>query len=354
LRNEAALVTRERIGQFEYLVAATPLTIRQLGILTVPLTSRQREIDQQLETLDRQALLAALLFILGGASVGYYMAERISDPVNRLTRATRRIARGDLDARIAATSSDELRRLVEAFNSMAADLQRQRGELERTNRLEAWAEMARQVAHEIKNPLTPIQLNAEHLRRVHADRGEPMGAVVQECVATILTQVKLLRQISSEFSSFASSPTAKQSEVDVIALVREVMDPYRQGLEGRIRLDVDLPETLPHVSIDRTLVSRALVNIIENALHAMPGAGALTVRAGQNGQAVHIRVSDTGVGMDAEAMARAFEPYFSTKAAGTGLGLPIAKRNVELSGGTISMSSERDKGTTVELTLPIA
>jgi signal transduction histidine kinase len=181
-----------------------------------------------------------------------------------------------------------------------------------------------------------------------------MGAVVQECVATILTQVKLLRQISSEFSSFASSPTAKQSEVDVIALVREVMDPYRQGLEGRIRLDVDLPETLPHVSIDRTLVSRALVNIIENALHAMPGAGALTVRASQNGQAVHIRVSDTGVGMDAEAMARAFEPYFSTKAAGTGLGLPIAKRNVELSGGTISMSSERDKGTTVELTLPIA
>jgi signal transduction histidine kinase len=354
LRNEAALVTRERIGQFEYLVAATPLTIRQLGILTVPLTSRQREIDQQLETLDRQALLAALLFILGGASVGYYMAERISDPVNRLTRATRRIARGDLDARIAATSSDELRRLVEAFNSMAADLQRQRGELERTNRLEAWAEMARQVAHEIKNPLTPIQLNAEHLRRVHADRGEPMGPVVQECVATILTQVKLLRQISSEFSSFASSPTAKQSEVDVTALVREVLDPYRQGLEGRIRLDVELPEALPHVSIDRTLVSRALVNIIENALHAMPGAGALTVRASQNGRAVRIRVSDTGVGMDAEALARAFEPYFSTKAAGTGLGLPIAKRNVELSGGTISMSSERDKGTTVEVTLPIA
>jgi signal transduction histidine kinase len=354
LRNEAALVTRERIGQFEYLVAATPLTIRQLGILTVPLTSRQREIDQQIETLDRRALLAALLFILGGASVGYYMAERISDPVNRLTRATRRIARGDLDARIAATSSDELRRLVEAFNSMAADLQRQRGELERTNRLEAWAEMARQVAHEIKNPLTPIQLNAEHLRRVHADRGEPLGPVVQECVATILTQVKLLRQISSEFSSFASSPTAKPSDVDVTTLLREVLDPYRQGLEGRISLDVDLPDTLPPVSIDRTLVSRALVNIVENALHAMPGSGALTVRAGQNGRAVRIRVSDTGVGMDAEALARAFEPYFSTKAAGTGLGLPIAKRNVELSGGTISMSSERDKGTTVELTLPIA
>jgi signal transduction histidine kinase len=353
LRNEPALVTRERVGNFEYLVAATSLAGRQLGVLTVPLTSRQREIDQQIETLDRRALLAALLFILSGASVGYYMAERISDPVNRLTRATKRIAKGDLDARIAATSSDELRRLVEAFNSMAADLQRQRGELERTHRLEAWAEMARQVAHEIKNPLTPIQLNAEHLRRVHADRGEPLGPMVQECVATILTQVKLLRQISSEFSSFASSPTAKRSDVDVTALLREVLDPYRQGLDGRINLDVQLPDTLPHVSVDRTLVSRALVNIVENALHAMPGAGALTVRANQNGRAVHIRVSDTGVGMDAEALARAFEPYFSTKAAGTGLGLPIAKRNVELSGGTISMTSERDKGTTVEVTLPV-
>ena len=126
-----------------------------------------------------------------------------------------------------------------------------------------------------------------------------MGPVVQECVATILTQVKLLRQISSEFSSFASSPTAKQSEADVTALIREVLDPYRQGLEGRIRLDVDLPDALPHVSIDRTLVSRALVNIVENALHAMPGSGALTVRASQNFRAILIHVSDTGVGMDA-------------------------------------------------------
>jgi len=354
LRNEPALVTRERIGTFEYLVAATPLAVRQLGILTVPLTSRQREIDRQIDTLDRRALLAALLFILGGASVGYYMAERISDPVNRLTRATKRIARGDLDARITATSSDELRRLVEAFNSMAADLQRQRRELERTHRLEAWAEMARQVAHEIKNPLTPIQLNAEHLRRVHADRGEPLGPVVQECVATILAQVKLLRQISSEFSSFASSPIARLSDVDLTALLREVLDPYRQGLDGRIHLDVELPDGLPPVLIDRTLVQRALVNIVENALHAMPGPGSLTVRAAQNGSVVRVRFTDTGVGMDAEALARAFEPYFSTKAAGTGLGLPIAKRNVELSGGTISMTSERDKGTTVEVTLPVA
>ena len=352
LRNEAASVTRERIGDFEYLVAATPLAARQLGILTVPLTSRQRDIDDQLDTLDRRALLAALLFILAGAGLGYSMAERISDPVNRLTRATQRIARGDLDARIAATSSDELRRLVEAFNSMAADLQRQRGELERTNRLEAWAEMARQVAHEIKNPLTPIQLNAEHLRRVHTDRGEPMTPVLQDCVATILAQVKLLRQIASEFSSFASSPTAKPAEVDVAALLHEIVDPYRAGLHGRIQLEVAIPSTLPAVFVDRTLIARSITNIVENALHAMPGSGTLGVSAREENGRVRIRVSDTGVGMDEEALDRAFEPYFSTKATGTGLGLPIAKRNVELSGGTIAVQSVRDRGTTVEIALP--
>ena len=124
------------------------------------------------------------------------MAERIADPVNRLTRATRRIARGDLDARIAATSADELGRLVRDFNQMAADLQRQRSELERTQRLEAWADMARQVAHDIKNPLTPIQLSAEHARRVNIDRGRPLSPVLDECVTVILSQVRLLRQIS--------------------------------------------------------------------------------------------------------------------------------------------------------------
>jgi signal transduction histidine kinase len=354
LRNEAATVVRERVATIDYLLAGTPLTVRQSdGILTVPLASRQQEIDEEIATLDRRVLLASLLFILAGAGLGYSMAERISDPVNRLTRATRRIARGDLDARIAARSSDELRRLVEDFNSMAAELQRQRRELERTHRLEAWAEMARQVAHEIKNPLTPIQLNAEHLRRVHADRGEPLSPVLQECVATILTQVTLLRQIASDFSNFASSPTAKLAPVDVPELLREVVEPYRRALADRIQFEVHVPARLPMVYADRTLVARSLTNLVENALHAMPRAGTLGVSAAAEDRVVRIRVSDTGAGMDTEALARAFEPYFSTKASGTGLGLPIAKRNVELSGGTVSVTSEREKGTTVEVTLPV-
>ena len=344
LDGRPSYVGREVAGGLEYLTAATPVRLQggRQAVLTVPLTTRQQETEAQIEELDRRVLLAALLFIMLGAGIGYYMAERIADPVNRLMRATHRIARGDLDARVLATSSDELQRLVEAFNLMAADLQRQRQELERTNRLAAWADMARQVAHDIKNPLTPIQLNAEHLRRVHLDQGRPLGGVIDECVTNILGQVRLLRQISSEFSSFASSPEPRPVETDLAELVAEVIDPYRSGLAGRVAIETHVPAALPPLRIDRMLVGRALTNVIENALHAMPSGGTLTIDAAlAPNRMAQLRITDSGIGMDAEALAKIFEPYFSTKAIGTGLGLTIAKRNAEANGGI----DQRDLGT---------
>jgi signal transduction histidine kinase len=353
----------EDVGSAPHLLAAAPVRAGGFeGIVTVPQTLREQEIERQIDELDRRVLSGAVLFVLLGAALGYWWAERIADPVNRLARATRRIARGDLDARIAATSSDELRRLVEDFNLMADDLKRQRRELERTQRLEAWAEMARQVAHDIKNPLTPIQLSAEHARRVNLDRGRPLSPVLDDCVNAILSQVTLLRQISAEFSSFASSPTPRPEPTDVAALIDEVIAPYRTGLAGRITIDVAQQPDLPRANIDRTLFARGLTNIIENALHAMPGGGRLTVTTealpggagGSRPATIVVTVTDTGVGMDADALARIFEPYFSTKATGTGLGLTIAKRNIELNGGTIAVASERGAGTAVTITLPLS
>jgi signal transduction histidine kinase len=350
-----SFVGNDSIGTFSYMLAAAP--VRAGGrdaVLTVPLATRQQEIEREIDDLDRGVHLAALFFILLGAGIGLSMAERIADPVSRLTRATRRIARGDFDARIAVRSSDELQRLVDAFNSMAGELKAQRAQLERTHRIEAWAEMARQVAHEIKNPLTPIQLSAEHLRRVHADRGEPLSPVLEGCVEAILGQVTLLRQIAGEFSSFASSPTARPAPVDPVELVRGVVEPYRPGLAGRIGIDNAVQPPLPRVFVDRTLVARALANVVENALHAMPGTGRIALTAGVDEGFVWIQVQDSGVGMDADALARVFEPYFSTKTTGTGLGLPIARRNIELNGGSVAVVSAKGQGTTVTIRLPVA
>jgi signal transduction histidine kinase len=351
----SSYVSEEVAGQTPYTLAAAPVRVGEgRGILTVPLALREIEIEREIDTLDRRVLLASLLFALLGAGIGYYMAERIGDPVSRLTRATRRIARGDFSARVVQSSTDELRRLVDDFNRMAADLQRQRAELERTHRLEAWAEMARQVAHEIKNPLTPIQLSSEHLLRVNKDKGLPLTPVLEECVTAIMSQVKLLRQISAEFSSFASSPTAHPAPTALAELLTTTLDPYITGLAGRIIIHTDVPASLPAVVVDRNLLARAITNIIENALHAMPGSGSLTVTAERTASTVRLSFADTGTGMDADALRRVFEPYFSTKATGTGLGLTIAKRNVELNGGSITVRSAAGKGTVVTIELPTA
>jgi signal transduction histidine kinase len=349
------LVAEDQIGTMRYQLAAVPVNLpgHDEAILTVPLASRQREIEQEIDELDRGVHLGAILFILFGAGIGYSMAHRIADPVERLTRASRRIASGDLDARVMARTADELQRLVEAFNSMAADLARQRDQLARTERLEAWAQMARQVAHDIKNPLTPIQLAAEHLMRVHRDRGQPLSPVLEGCLETVLSQVRVLRQIAAEFASFAASPTARLQPTPIADVIEEVIGPYRAGLTERVQLKVDVQDELPLLAIDRMLLGRAMINIMENAIHAMPGGGTLTVAAVRAGDEVHVSFSDTGVGMDEDALGRVFEPYFSNKAAGTGLGLSIARRNVEMHGGTITIESRKGEGTKVTMVLPV-
>jgi signal transduction histidine kinase len=355
LNRAPTFVVPDRLGTFQYLVAAAPVPARgRDAVLSVPLALRQREIEREIDELYRGVLVGGVIVVLFAAGLGASVAGRISDPVARLTQAARQIAAGRLDVRVVAETADELRRLVDDFNTMTSTLASQRAELARTQQLKAWAEMARQVAHEIKNPLTPIQLAAEHLQRVHEDSQRPLGAVFDQCVTTILRQVRLLRQIAGEFSTFAAEPVARPTVVAVPELIEDVVGPYRPGLGRQHRIDVVTEEDLPTVLVDRTLVARALTNVIENALQAMPDGGRLQIAAQRNGAAVEVAISDTGVGMDKESVRRAFEPYFSTKTAGSGLGLANAKRNVELCGGTMTLESEAGRGTTVTLTLPAA
>ena len=347
-------VARDSIGSFQYLVAAAPVPARgKDAVLSVPLASRQRDLEREIEDVNRGVLIGVVVVVLFAAGLGASVAGRVSDPVSRLTRATRLIAAGRLDVRLVADTADELGRLVEDFNAMAETLVAQRAELARTNQLKAWADMARQVAHEIKNPLTPIQLAAEHLRHVHEDARRPLGVVFDQCVDAVLKQVRLLRQIAAEFSSFGTEAVARPGSVAVKELVESVVDPYRPGIADRIRIEVDVSPALPAVWVDRTLIARALSNLVENAVQAMPGKGTLTVSAVAGDADVTIAVRDTGAGMDAEAVRRAFEPYFSTKTAGSGLGLANAKRNIEACGGSIDLRSDTGKGTTVTVVLPV-
>jgi nitrogen fixation/metabolism regulation signal transduction histidine kinase len=241
---------------------------------------------------------------------------------------------------------------------MTADLKRQREHLERTKKLEAWAEMARQVAHEIKNPLTPIQLSTEHLLRVYQDPNVDFKEVLKGCSDTILQQVQTLREISMEFSSFASPFPLSPEPTDMERLVKETLEPYRQAPPPGVSIEIDVSPSLPMVTLDQRVIQRAIINLVENSLNAMNGGGRVLVTLrpshADGHDWVEMEISDTGSGIDRETLARIFEPYFSTRAAGTGLGLAIVRKAVEEHGGDISVESKIGKGTRVLIRLPVS
>jgi signal transduction histidine kinase len=356
LEGQPSVLRSERIGDFSYDVASVPahLDATEPGILSIPLALRRREVEAALDDLDRTMRLASVVFLVLAAVVARSMARRISGPISDLTEATLRVAEGDLGARVETTSQDELRRLVEAFNKMARDLERQRRDLERSNRLAAWAEMARQVAHEVKNPLTPIQLSAEHLRRVWHDRSEDFAATLETCTQTILKQVRILRGMVTEFSAFARPPAPELESHDLASILAEVVEPYASSLPRAVKLSLEIEPGVPRVRADRRLLERGIVNLLENALQAVGEQGWIRVGLRSDGgrRRVMIELRDSGPGVDPEIRDRIFEPFFSTKTSGSGLGLALVKKIAEDHGGGVALESGGGQGTRAVLWLP--
>jgi len=229
-------------------------------------------------------------------------------------------------------------------------------ELMRSNQLAAWAEMARAIAHEIKNPLTPIQLSTEHLQRVLRDRGVLPSPELDACLATVIKQVRALHEIAGTFSAYAKLPQLAPRPTDPLAFMRECVEPYRVSHPPDVIVE-ERYEPAGSVSIDAKVLSRAVVNLIENALHAMPRGGRLVCEAGPHRArpgAVVLSVADSGHGLSPEARRRLFEPYFSTRSGGTGLGLAIARRVVEAHAGSIEVEDREGGGTTFRIVLPRA
>jgi signal transduction histidine kinase/HAMP domain-containing protein len=226
-------------------------------------------------------------------------------------------------------------------------------ELMRSNQLAAWAEMARAIAHEIKNPLTPIQLSTEHLARLLSDRPQGPTPEEQACLETIIKQVRALYDIAGEFSAYAKLPVLAPKATDPVAFMSGVVSPYRASKPPGLTIDERYADA-PAIAADPKVLSRAVVNLIENALQAMPEGGTLTVgvAGGERNGRVELSVADTGPGLGREVRRRLFEPYFSTKSSGTGLGLAIVRRAVEAHGGTIEVTSAPNRGTTFRIYLP--
>ncbi|ABS27592.1 HAMP domain-containing sensor histidine kinase [Anaeromyxobacter sp. Fw109-5] len=296
--------------------------------------------------------LAALVAgVLAAAAVGAFLASRVTRPVEALRAAALRVAAGDLGARVEARATGEVAELVRAFNAMTADLAASRARLAQAERVAAWREVARRLAHEIKNPLTPIAMSVETLRDAHARARPDFGEIFDEGTRAIGEEVRRLKRIVDEFSRFARLPAPERTPVAPDELVQSVLALFPSAPAGVV-VAREVEAGLPAVLADRDQVVQVLLNLVRNALDAMPGGGTLRVAARGEGSAVAFSVSDTGPGVRPEDRPRVFEPYFTTKEGGTGLGLAIAQRIAEEHGGTLELRSAPGEGATFTLTLP--
>jgi len=293
-------------------------------------------------------LLAA---VAAAALLGRRLAARETGPIEALRAAAARVAAGDLSARVGAGGTGEVGQLVRDFDAMTEELAHGRARLAAAERVAAWREVARALAHELKNPLTPIAMSVELLRDA---RSRPdFAEILDESTRAIGEEVRRLRRIVDEFSRFARLPAPALRPESPADLVQALLALFPAPPPG-VRLERSVEAGLPPVLADRDQVLQVLHNLLKNALEALPGGGTVRLTARRDGAAVAFAVADTGPGVPPEDQARIFQPYVTTKAGGTGLGLAIAERIAQEHGGRLELQSQPGDGATFTLRLPAA
>jgi signal transduction histidine kinase len=286
------------------------------------------------------------------------LSTRITEPIGQIVEGARKVASGDLDLHVEGVRGRELSLLVSSFNTMTKRLKESQASRVRAERIAAWQEIARRLAHEIKNPLFPIQLSIQNLKKTYERKLPEFDEIFEESTSTILQEVDRLKRIVNEFSQFARMPRSVFRPESLAELVNTAATLYR-GLPASIRLELELSPGLPQVYVDREKILQVLLNLIKNAVEAMPEGGVLRIAtslspatAEEDAPMVLLEVSDTGHGIGPEMQEQLFKPYFTTKEGGTGLGLSIVHRIVTDHGGRIAVESEAGKGTTFTVSLP--
>jgi signal transduction histidine kinase len=329
---------------------------RAVAVIGVPLLYDKDRIEEDLAVRGSALLAAYLLTVVLVVVGGIYAAGRIARPIDLLAAGTKRVAEGELDVALPGEGRDELGQLVAAFNQMTRDLRRAAEQTARVEREGAWRSMARQVAHEIKNPLTPIRLMIQQMQADAERDPARANAAIQRTAAVVLRQIEALGRIAGDFAQFARPPRRAPRDVDVAALVAEVAQLYSGSAAEGIDVVADAPPDLPRVRWDEEELRRVLVNLVGNAVQSIRGRGRVDVRARpeeRRGRAgVRVEVADTGVGIARENLERLFEPGFSTKTSGTGLGLAIVRGILDDMGGDVEVESRTGHGSTFRVWWP--
>ncbi|MFP4267571.1 MAG: sensor histidine kinase [Spirochaetaceae bacterium] len=299
--------------------------------------------------------LFSLPILLLSVLVGFHLSEEIIRPLVHMEAAIQRVISGDYSFRILSQSGNEISILVHSFNTMVSELEQSRTQIRQTEKVTAWQEIAQRMAHEIKNPLTPIRLSAERVRRAYKANSPRLGEIIDSSVHSIINEVGNLDKLIGEFRDFARVPTPAFREKDIRELLIEAAEPYRRSYP---QLYIDEEKLSSHlIPVDEDQLGRAFSNLIKNSVEAMGGKGTVffrcdLVRKGHT-HYCRIQIEDTGEGIDPEKEDKVFHPYYTTKDDGTGLGLPIVERTIADHNGQIWFESQKGEGTTFFIDLPV-
>ena len=304
--------------------------------------------------------LTIILLIIGGVGlasvyiVSYIVGLQMAKPINQLAAGAAKIAAGNLEQQVTIQSRDEIGRLASTFNQMAAALKTSLERRLAAERRAAWVDAARWVVHEIKNPIFPIRLSIGNLQRAYQNRDSrstEFDEIFVQCTDIVIEEVERLQRLVDEFNRFARMPHPERKLSDLNQVVQNVVNLYAGSVEN-IQIKANLAPNFPLLSIDSEQIKQALVNLIKNAIEAMPDGGTLNVSTQSvSERKIKIKIQDTGIGMSPETRAKIFEPYYTTKNAGTGLGMAIVQRIITDHDGQIFIESEEGIGTTVWIEL---
>ena len=363
VRSSGKQVTAEilRRNSEEQSVALTGVPLKAVdgsvaGVLIVA-NSRDALIEAQ-EHIRAVAYGVAAIGILFAVMVSLWIAASVSRPIEQLAEGAHEVASGNWDVTVPVrSSSDEIAMLGVAFNSMTRELVHQREQLVQSERVAAWRELARRLAHELKNPLFPLQLTVENMSRAKQVSPEVFEEVFAEGVTALTQEIENLKTIVGRFSDFSKMPKPQVSRMDLRDVVAAVTRLYAPTLVNRaqpVRLVSEMPTAPLMIDGDAELLHRAFSNLVLNAMDAMPEGGTLTLTGSEADAWVKLTVCDTGQGMTEEECARLFTPYYTTKEHGTGLGLAIVQSVIADHHGTIAVESSPGRGTCFRIELPRA
>ncbi|MCE2710935.1 MAG: ATP-binding protein [Cryomorphaceae bacterium] len=348
-QSKSRFIQQEKIGALNFASAYVPCFNKRgrlLGYLNLQYFGKQKELEEQIESFLVAIVNIFMLLLALSLISALFISNWLTSPLRKLKDSLNQLKLGKTNTPIAYDKEDEIGSLVKAYNLKLNELEFTAMELAKSERESAWREMAKQVAHEIKNPLTPMKLSIQHLERSF-DPEDPQSAdKISKVSKSLIEQIDALTNIANEFSTFANMPLPNEQDINLVELIENVLNVFRGTNECHFTFAHD--ELNVTIRADKDQMIRVFNNIIQNALQALSPdrEGTVDIKLASSTTDVHIEISDNGVGIPKEAQKRMFTPYFTTKSTGSGLGLAMVKQIVQNHRGEITFQSESNQGTT--------